>query len=117
MNRNAIKAAYASAGARQIQAVYEYEQRILNAHVDVLNQLSKLWNYSLSYETKAQEVDLLNRSVTIANNLFNSARADYAEVLLTQEEALDSRMELMEIKLKQLNAKVNIYRALGGGWQ
>jgi outer membrane protein TolC len=36
--------------------------------------------------------------------------------LLTQREALDSRIELIETKLKQLKAKVNIYRALGGGW-
>jgi outer membrane protein TolC len=39
------------------------------------------------------------------------------EILLTQREALESKMELVEIKQKQLNAKVNIYRALGGGWQ
>jgi len=117
INRNAIKAAYSTAGARQIQAAFDYEQTILNAHVDVLNQLAKLDNFTRSYETKSNEVDLLTESVVIANRLFNSARADYAEVLLTQEEALDSKMELVEIKLKQLNAKVNIYRALGGGWK
>lgn len=117
VNRNAIKAAYSSSGAKQIQAAYYYEQTILNAHVDVLNQLAKLDNFSKSYQTKSQEVNLLTESVVIANSLFNSARADYAEVLLTQEEALDSKMELIEIKLKQLNAKVNVYRALGGGWK
>jgi outer membrane protein TolC len=35
---------------------------------------------------------------------------------LTQREALDSKMELIEIKMKQIHAKVDIYRALGGGW-
>jgi outer membrane protein TolC len=39
------------------------------------------------------------------------------EVLLTQREALESKMELIEIKLKQLNAKVDIYKSLGGGWK
>lgn len=38
------------------------------------------------------------------------------EVLLTQREALESRMQQIEIKMKQMNAKVNIYKALGGGW-
>jgi outer membrane protein TolC len=37
-------------------------------------------------------------------------------VLLTQREALESKIDLIEIKLKQLEAKVNIYKALGGGW-
>ena len=116
VNRNAIKAQYNTASARQIQAVYDYERTILNAYVDVVNQLSYVKNFEKSYETKSKEVDILMQSVVISNNLFKSARADYLEVLLTQREALESKMELVEIKQRQLNAKVNIYRALGGGW-
>jgi outer membrane protein, multidrug efflux system len=116
INRNALKAAYSSANARQTQEVYNYERTILNAYVDVLNQLSKVQNYSRNYETKLQEVDILVQSVVIANNLFRSARADYLEVLLTQREAIESKMDLLEIKIQQMNAKVNIYKALGGGW-
>lgn len=117
VNRNGIKANYYNANAKQIQAIYSYEQTILNAYVDVLNQVAKLDNYAKSYETKSQEVELLVQSVTIAGNLFNSARADYGEVLFTQREALESKMDLIEIKMKQLSGKVNIYRALGGGWK
>jgi NodT family efflux transporter outer membrane factor (OMF) lipoprotein len=116
VNRNGIKAAYNSASARQIQEVYHYEQTILNAYVEVVNQLSKVQNFSQSFQTKSQEVDILMQSIVISNNLFRSARADYLEVLLTQKEALESKMELIEIKTKQLNAKVSIYQALGGGW-
>ncbi|GCD78697.1 RND transporter [Thermaurantimonas aggregans] len=117
INRNAIKALYNTANAKQLQAVYRYEQTVLNAYVDVLNQLAKLENYSNSYQTKEKEVEILNHSVQIANSLFNSARADYAEVLLTQREALEARLDLIEVKLKLLQGKVNIYRALGGGWR
>ena len=116
VNRNAIIAQYKNASARQVQAVYEYERTILNAYVDVLNQISSVQNFAKSYETKSREVDILMQSVVISNSLFRSARADYLEVLLTQREALASKMELVEIKWKQMHAKVNIYRALGGGW-
>ncbi|MFZ6010048.1 MAG: TolC family protein [Bacteroidota bacterium] len=116
VNRNAIIAAYKNSAARQIQEVYNYERTILNAYVEVLNQLSMVSNTASSYKTKDKEVDILMHSITIANSLFSSARADYLEVLLTQREALESKMELVEIKMKQMNAKVNIYRALGGGW-
>jgi NodT family efflux transporter outer membrane factor (OMF) lipoprotein len=115
INRNAIKAAYNTATAQQLKAVYNYEQKILNAYVEVLNQVSMIDNSSKSYATKAKEVDILMQSINISNNLFNSARADYGEVLLTQREALESKMELIEVKMKQLKARVNIYRALGGG--
>jgi outer membrane protein, multidrug efflux system len=116
INRNAIIATYQSAGAKQIQEVYNYERTILNAYLEVQNQLSMVDNATKSYETTAQEVEILTRSISIANSLFMSARADYLEVLLIQREALESRMDLVEIKTKQMNAKVNIYRALGGGW-
>ena len=116
INRNAIKASYNSANVRQTQEVYNYERTILNAYVDVVNQLSKVQNFSKSYEMKSKEVDILTQSIVISNSLFRSARADYLEVLLTQREALESKVELIEIKIKQMNAKVNIYKALGGGW-
>lgn len=117
VNRNAIKAQYNSATARQVQSVYDYERTILNAYVDVVNQLTSVQNFSKSYETKSREVEILMQSIVISNSLFKSARADYLEVLLTQREALASKMELVEIKKRQLNAKVNIYKALGGGWR
>lgn len=116
INRNAIKASYKNANAKQIQAVFNYERTILNAYVEVANQISMIKNMDKTFEFKSQQVNALDQSVEISNNLFSSARADYMEVLLTQREALESKFELIEVKMKQLNAKVNIYRALGGGW-
>lgn len=116
VNRNAIKAAYNSANARQLQAVFNYERTILTAYLDVVTELSAIENSNKSFKTKAQEVDILMQSITISNNLFRSARADYLEVLLTQREVLESKMELIEIRAKLANAKVNIYKAVGGGW-
>jgi outer membrane protein TolC len=117
INKNAIRSVYMNANAKQVQAVYNYERTVLNAHIEVVNQLSQMDNYTKSYATKSEEADILTRSVGISNNLFRSARADYVEVLLTQREALEARIDLIEIKLKQLEAKINIYKALGGGWK
>ncbi|MBX2972032.1 MAG: TolC family protein [Flavobacteriales bacterium] len=117
INRNAIKAAYASANARQLQAVYDYERTVLNAYVEVVNQLSNLRNLRSSYDLQQQQVEALSSSITISTNLFRSARADYMEVLLTQRDALESRFELVETHKQQLNAMVDVYKALGGGWK
>jgi len=116
INRNAIKAAYYTSNAKQVQAVFNYEQKILNGYIEVANQLSKISNLQKSYDLKAQEVDALNQSVNISNDLFTSARADYMEVLMTQRDALESRFDLIETKMQQMSAMVNVYRALGGGW-
>lgn len=117
INRNAIKADYYSAGARQIQAAYNYEKAILNAHIEVANQLAYKGNLSKSYELKARQVEALTQSIGISTTLFRSARADYMEVLLTQRDAMEARFELIETRMLQLHTHVNMYKALGGGWQ
>ncbi len=39
------------------------------------------------------------------------------EVLHTQRDALEAKIELIETKKLQMNARVSIYKALGGGWK
>jgi multidrug efflux system outer membrane protein len=116
VNRNAIKANYSTANAKQIQAIYDYERTILNAYIEVVNQLAKIDNLQKSYDLRSQQVEALTQSIQISNDLFKSARADYMEVLLTQRDALESKFELIETKKEQMNALVNMYQALGGGW-
>ena len=116
INRSAIKAAYYNANAKQVQAVYHYEQTVLGAYIEVANQLSKIKNLKNSLDIKTKEVDALTKSIDISNDLFKYARADYMEVLLTQRDALESKFELVEKKVNQLKASVAVYRALGGGW-
>jgi NodT family efflux transporter outer membrane factor (OMF) lipoprotein len=117
INRNAIKAAFYSANARQVQAMYNYERTVLNAYLEVANQLSGISNLQKSYSLKSQQVAALTQSIDISNDLFKSARADYFEVLMTQRDALEAKLELIETKKQQFNAVVNVYRGLGGGWQ
>jgi len=117
INRNAIQAEFASANARQIQAMYNYERSILNGYIEVSTQLSNISNLEKSYDLKSKQVDALTTSIEISNDLFKNARADYLELLMTQRDALDARLELIETKKQQLNAVVNIYRGLGGGWR
>jgi multidrug efflux system outer membrane protein len=115
INRSAIKAAFKGASARQVAAVYRYQQTVLKAYVEVVNALSQVRNVGQGYELKSRQVEALSDAATMSSQLFNSARADYTEVLLTQREALESRVELVEMKQIQLMATVKAYKALGGG--
>ena len=49
--------------------------------------------------------------------MFQSARADYMEVLLTQRDALEAKISLIELKKNQFLSTVNLYRKIGGGWR
>lgn len=115
INRSAIRAAFKGASARQVAAVYRYQQTVLKAYVDVVNELSRIRNVGQGYELKSKQAEALADSVALSSLLFDSARADYTEVLLTQREALEARIELVEIQQSRLMAAVNAYKALGGG--
>ena len=117
LNRAGIEAQYRSANARQLQAVFNYERTVLQAFTDVANQLVKFDNLQKSYDLEAQQVETLNQSVEVSNVLFQSARADYMEVLLTRRDSLDAQLALIETKKRLLHSMVNIYQALGGGWR
>ena len=117
INRNAIKAEFKSANARQLQALYNYERTILNAYLEVATQLSRIANLDKSYDLKSKQVESLNKSIDISNDLFKSARVDYFEVLMTQRDALETKLELVDVKKELLNSRVHIYKQLGGGWK
>ena len=117
VNRKGIKAEFYNANLRQLQSLYNYQRVILNAYLEVSTQLSNIDNLQKSYALKSQEVDALTKSIDISNDLFKSSRADYLEVLMTQRDALSSKLELIETKKKQLNAVTDIYKNLGGGWR
>jgi multidrug efflux system outer membrane protein len=117
LNRKAIEAQYRSANARQIQAVLNYERTLLRAFTDVANQLALIKNLQDAYELQSRQVEALTRANEASMVLFQSARADYMEVLLTRRDSLDAEMELVETRKRQWLAVVNLYQALGGGWR
>lgn len=117
INRQAILAKIGIADAYQTQTVLSYEQTLLQAYTEVLNQMAKIRNMQQSYATKQKEVALLDASVVIANSLFKYAKANYVEVLLTQEEKLNAQTDLVDLKMNLIGSKVDLYRALGGGWR
>jgi outer membrane protein TolC len=117
LNRNAIKAQYNMANAQQLQAVYNYERALLTAFTEVATQLSVIDRLSKSYALQQRQVETLTAAIDVSNLLFQAARADYGEVLLTRRDALDAQMELIETKNQQLQARVRAFQALGGGWR
>jgi multidrug efflux system outer membrane protein len=117
LNRAAIKADYRAANAAQIRAVYNYERTILLGYTEVANNLAKIENLRNEYERLAEQVAKLQAAIEVSSVLYDAARADYMEVLLTRRDSLDAEMELIETKKDQLLAVVKVYQALGGGWR
>lgn len=117
VNRSAIAADYRAANARQVQAVYHYERTLLRAFTDVVNELATLDKLNERYQRLERQVEKLKSAIELSTLLYQSAHADYMEVLMTRRDALEAELELIETKEQQLRALVHLYKALGGGWR
>ncbi len=117
INMNALEAQFNTAKANQLTAMYNYQKTILNAYVEVANELSNIKNLESTNTLKKEQSEVLKLSVDTANELYKSARASYLEVLIAQQSALQTNLELINVIKNQRASMVNIYKALGGGWK
>lgn len=117
INRRGITAAYFTANAEQQRAVLVYERTILSGYLEVVNRMNMIVNSTQALELKKQQVERLNASIEASISLFNSARANYLEVLTARRDSLEAQLQLIELKQQQLAASVGVYQALGGGWR
>jgi len=117
INMKSLKAQFNTAQANQLSAMYEYQKTILNAYVEVANQLSNIKNLQQGGALKKQQSEVLKQSVEASNELYKSARASYLEVLVAQQSALQSNLEFIDVTKQQRLAAISIYKALGGGWK
>ena len=115
VNRAAIRADYQSANARQLQAIYNYQQTVLTAYAEVINWMSLAENSRRSIEVRREQLKALQTSVDVATKLFQNARVEYVEVLLAQRDLLETQNTLIQTRSQQLTALVNVYQSLGGG--
>lgn len=116
VNRSAIKAHFRGASANQVESLYNYQKSILNGYVEVFNQLNNINNLQRIFTFRNEEVIVLSQAIETSNELFRTGRATYLEVLLTQQAALNARLDFIDVRKRQLLSNVNIYKALGGGW-
>ncbi|GJL58583.1 MAG: RND transporter [Nitrospirales bacterium] len=117
INRNALEAQFHNAEANQLTAMYHYQKTILNAYVEVANELSNIKNLQKINSLKIQQNRVLQQSVETSHLLYKYGRASYLEVLIAQKNALQSNLELIGFAKQLRIAKVKIYKALGGGWK
>jgi outer membrane protein TolC len=117
INRNALKAQFNTAKANQLTAMYNYQNTILKAYVEVANTLSNIRNLQKVHSLKEQQSRVLENSVEASGELYKTARATYLEVLIAQQSALLANLELIEAIKRQRLSTVTIYKALGGGWK
>ncbi len=116
-NKSALKAELKTARAAQVEALYNYQRSMLNCYFEVYNQLVLINNLEKLHALKTSEADVLTKSIQTASELFSTGRATYLEVILNRKNALQSRIELIDVRKRQYYSLIHLYRSLGGGWK
>lgn len=116
-NRRQLISDLMTADAEKKIAYINYQKSVVNAFMEVYNHLNMIENMNKVYELKNTEVEVLKQSINTSAELFKSGRATYLEVITAQKNALQSQIELINIKKQQYAAVIGLYKSLGGGWK
>ena len=95
----------------------QFRQSVLNAVGEVSDALVKSEKLKEQEAVAATRVNTLQQAISNADLLFKNGMATYLEVITAQSNTLQGELDLAVLKKDQLNAVVELYRALGGGWK
>jgi multidrug efflux system outer membrane protein len=99
------------------KTVLRFRQTVLTAVGEVSDALARAGQTAEQYTLVAKQVETLQSAIGNANLLFQNGMATYLEVITAQSNLLQRELALSQIRRGQLSASVELYRALGGGWQ
>jgi multidrug efflux system outer membrane protein len=107
---------YRASLAQWEQAKLQYEQAVLTALREVSDALTLLGKLSEAETGQERAVKALEQAVGYATDRYRTGFASYFEVLEAQEQLYPAQNTLAQIRRDRLLAHVQLYRALGGGW-
>lgn len=105
-----------AAEARQQQALIQYLQVIQEAFREVEDALIGYQKFRVMRSQKQKLVELNQRTVGLAEVRYEEGLSDYLDVLDSQRQLFQAERALTRTQRAQLVAVVQLYKALGGGW-
>lgn len=115
--RRKLKTEWKTAEIEWQKSAIEFKRSLVTAVEEVSDALVKMEKLQQQYVFTRQRVQRLHNATHNAGLLFQNGIANYLEVITAQSNALQSELDLAAIKRDQLNASVELYRSLGGGWK
>lgn len=116
-NKRQIRTQYEVSQAQQEQAYLDFRLTIITASKEVSDALYNYEAATEKIEVNQKEFEAYNLATNYSEELLDNGFANYLEVLNARENALNSSLNLINTKNNQLQAIVDLYEALGGGWR
>jgi NodT family efflux transporter outer membrane factor (OMF) lipoprotein len=111
------RAQVAQARAEFDASAADYRGVVVAAFQQVEDSLAALNHYHDAAVQENAEVDAAQRAVDLSMALYVQGAADYLTVVTSQTALLQAKLQALTLDTLQLQASVDLVRAVGGGWE
>ena len=112
-----IRSAYRLAWAQRDAAELVYRQSVQQAFADVANSLVGYQKSHALRLTLEEQTATYAETARLANDRYRGGSTGFLEVLTTQQQYFTSQLQSSQAWFAELQNYVQLYQALGGGWQ
>lgn len=105
------------AEAQHEQLLLTYQQAIQGAFRDVSNALIAYRKFREFRIQQQHLVESAQDAARLSQTRFKAGATDYLEVLTNETNSFSAELALAQAQGNELNALVQLYQALGGGWE
>ena len=112
-----LRSAQAAQEAFWRESIAQYKKTVTVAFQETSDALIAQQTLVGQREAQERQVASLRESVDLSLQRYDAGRASYFEVLEAEQQLFPSEDALAQTQRDQLVAVVNLYKALGGGWQ
>ncbi|MDW8846621.1 efflux transporter outer membrane subunit [Erwinia sp. MMLR14_017] len=116
LNREALTAQVDVSMATRNQALYSYEKVVRNAFSEVNNDLDAIERYKQQLVELQKQEQVVSEALRISRNRYQNGYASYLDELDAQRTLFTTQLNVVQVKNNLLQAQIDLYRALGGGW-
>ena len=105
------------ASAAQAENVANYRKTLQTAFREVSDAIVNLHEFANEEAAFAAQVDASKRAFDLAQKRYESGYSGYSDLLDTQRTLNTSQLLYLASRKSRLGAAVDLFKALGGGWQ
>jgi multidrug efflux system outer membrane protein len=103
--------------ARTEQAILGYESTVLNAYRDVDDALAALQTGAAEYDARRRQVESARAAARLSRARYDGGVTSYLEVLDSERSLFNAELQASSTLQQRYAALVQLYKALGGGWE
>jgi NodT family efflux transporter outer membrane factor (OMF) lipoprotein len=117
LNKRQIKTQYEVSLVNKEIAYLNFRKSVLNAGKEVSDALKVYQSQDSFINLKRKEMDAYKKSVDFSQELVNYGMANYLEVINASVNQLNAELNISNAEYSKLDAGIQLYKSLGGGWR